>query len=83
MAIKHNKVPLENSEVIHPAGARPTRQVLGGQRFRVTLVLHSSPLPQGHPVAKKIKRLESVRSNRRPTLTARNTRTINVQTTNR
>jgi kumamolisin len=35
----------------------------------VTVVLKSSPLPEGHPVARKIKRIHSSRSRHRPKLT--------------
>ena len=54
--------------MIHPPGARPTRPVPGGRRLRATVVLKPSELPPGHPVAKKVQRILSSRSHRRPTL---------------
>jgi kumamolisin len=62
------KHPLDSSEFIHPPGVRPAEHVHGGRRIRVTVALKPSELPPGHPVARKVKRILSSRSHRRPTL---------------
>src|SRR5579871_3635029 len=69
MRPKTDKLPLDHSEGIHPSDARPTQQKFNGQRFRVTVILKPSELPTGHPVARKIKRILTSRSDRRPALT--------------
>jgi kumamolisin len=61
-------IPLDNSEAVQPPGSRVVRKTRGGQRLRVTFVLRSSALPPGHPVAKKVKRILSSVSHRRPVL---------------